>query len=72
MRLRLSRAAAAGRARRFLFRLRCRHDDYKITRKPAASCAIRLGSEATMARFWSALALPHSAISASERPQPVQ
>ena len=55
-----------------LLRRRRRQGDHGMTGNPAASCAIRFGSEERMSRFRSALALPHSAISASERPQPVQ
>ena len=49
-----------------------RQGDHGMSGNQAASCAIRFGSEARMSRFRSALALPHSAISASDRPQPVQ
>ncbi len=49
-----------------------RQGDHGMTGNPAASCAARLGSKVRISRFRSALALPHSAISASERPQPVQ
>ena len=51
---------------------RRRHGDHGMSGNPAASCAIRLGSEARISRFRSAHALPHSAISPSERPQSVQ
>ena len=55
-----------------LNRRRRRHGDHGISGNPAASCAIRFGSEARISRLRSALAPPHSAISPSERPQPVQ
>ena len=51
---------------------RRRHGDHRLTGNPATSCAICFVSEARVSRFRSALALPHSAISASERPQPAQ
>ena len=51
---------------------RRRHGYHGMTGAPAASCAIRFGSAARISRWRSALALPHSAISASDRPQPVQ
>ena len=43
-----------------------------MTVTPAASCTIRFGSAARILRWRSELALPHSAISASARPQPVR
>ena len=55
-----------------LNRRRRRHGDHRMTGNPAASCSIRFGSEARTSRFRSALARPHSPISASEQPHPVQ
>ena len=55
-----------------LIQRRRRHGDHGMSGKPAASCTIRFGSAARFLRWRSALALPQSAISASERPQPVQ
>ena len=65
-----SPAAAFGSGVGFIQRRR-RHGDHGMSGNPAASSTIRFGSAARISR-WLALALPPSAISASDRPQPVQ